>query len=124
MTLPELKTLIIEKGLESVKTTYKDDDPRQAGGIEGFNKCKELDTPTEFTEAIRESRRKEWNIRKEDEGHNDLYVKQRYITLQIEYVFEILKVAWNHATPKLYSFPTISARATIQYAKFVGVKGQ
>lgn len=126
MNIIELRDKVIEMGLDSVNKTYKEDDPRRDGGIEGFNKAKELQTPDDFITIIQNSREKEIILRNSTslgfDKPSPLYIKQRYITLQLEYVFEIMKVAWNNSTPKLYHFKVTSARATIQYSKIVGVK--
>jgi len=111
MTIQELKEKVIESGIASVKKYEKGE--QREGAIEGFELCRELNTPQECEKELKERRKKE--IFDEDlRSDTKKYWRYRYATLQIEYWYEILKVA--------FCYPTISARAGIRYSQIVGVK--
>ena len=123
MKLDDFLKEVISRGLISIRETYKEGDPRRDGGIAGFNICSDFHTPEDFENAIEASMSIEFELMKgADKGKTRQYERQRYITLQLRYVYELMKVAWNKSTPRIYSFPTLSARAVLQYAKIVGVK--
>lgn len=121
MNLEELKNRIIEDGLSSIKKY--ESGPERKGGIKGFGLCRNLNTPKDFEQALRERRENELDMQKSyyriSKPTIERYWEHRYSTLQIEYCFEVLKVAWNLAG--ITKYPTLSARAGIKYAELVGV---
>lgn len=121
MNLKELKNRIIEDGLESIKK--HEADPERKGGIKGFGLCRDLNTPKDFEQVLKERYANELDMQmsyhKIGKPTIERYWEHRYTTLQIEFCFEVLKVAWNLAG--ITKYPTLSARAGIKYAELVGV---
>ena len=115
MTIEELKDFLIERGIKSCESEKMECWKR--GCIKGFEMCRNLYTPDDFEKALKQQYEKEHNLRMSNPSDEELdtYWEIRYITLQIEFVFERLKVAW--------CYPMISARAGLDYAEIVGVKG-
>lgn len=116
MHIDEFKRQVIARGIESAKKYEKRPD-HLAGALEGFELCRVLNSPADFEEKLQELHEKEaamrlWN-RKEG------YWRQRYISLQVEFVYERMKVAWSQLG--LYSGP-FSARAVLGSADILGVE--
>ena len=112
LTLEQLKKKVIENGIKSIRKHEKRQE-RIEGALEGFRICEKLNTPMEFEWELKKRRKEEMKLI--DDGISTKeYWQYRYATLQIEYCFEILKVAWE--------FPTVSARAVIKYSELIGVK--
>lgn len=117
MTIKELKNYLIERGIESVKKTEKSS--RRTGGIEGFEMCRNLNTPEDFDKKVmelweegRKILRRRPNLTKEE---TELYWRIRYQALQVDFVFERLKCAWG--------FPNLSARAVLDYSEILEKEG-
>jgi len=115
MNLLELRNRLIEDGIASLKKA--DHRPECIeGGIEGFELCKEIEPTLEaFESVLKERAHVEALIRKRGKPAKDImhYWRYRYGTLQIEHVYQVLRVAYK-ASP-------LSDRACMQYAKIVGV---
>lgn len=99
MMVIDLRNRIIEEGIASVKKHEKRPE-RLRGGIIGFNLCRELDTPQDFERILQERHKVEHDMartRNTEGGDEDLsaYWEHRYATVQIEFVWERLKVAWS-----------------------------
>ena len=103
-------------GIAEVKVT--ENGARRVGGILGFQICKRLLTPEEFETVLADRHQKEVEMvfkcsKKEITTHE--YWCHRYATVQVEYVWEVMKVA--------YHYPMLSARAMMRYANIIGVSG-
>lgn len=108
-TVDNLKILLIEEGIAGVKTTEKKE--KRLGGIYGFNLCKSLHTPDDFCRVIKQRWEKEQrntSLRADPKK----YWVHRSATVQIEYCFEVLKVAWN--------IRPVLASAVLRYNELVG----
>lgn len=113
-TIIELRDRLIKDGIKSVREHEKRPE-RIRGGVAGFELCRTLATTEDFTKTLDERRRKEHQMYR-DRIDAETYWEYRYATIQIEFVFERLKVGWG-MTP-------LSARAVMHYAKLVGLKGE
>jgi hypothetical protein len=118
MDIKQLKDKVIEQGLISV-ATEKEEYARE-GGKEGFEICRTLNTPEDFEKNLQERRQKELEMITSKENI-DTYWRYRWATLQIEYVFEIMKVAWNQINLPL-KYATLSGRAVIAYSKILSIE--
>lgn len=120
MNITELRDALIEKGIKSAKS--KETGAKLEGALKGFELCRTLDSMEDFERVLQEREIEEDNLRiavhKDSEGKEaiDNYWSYRYGTLQVEFVYETLKVGF----PGRYK--TISARAGMRYAGIVGVK--
>lgn len=120
MTIEEFRDEVIRRGIESVKANETDPEII-AGALEGFEICKAIELKVGYWIDKLEERRKcerQLNAASRDTQYydkqkNDDYWRYRYGTLQIEHVFERLKVCW--------AMQPLSARAVIDYADIVGV---
>ena len=112
MTPEELRDRLIGEGIESVLRDERMNENERRGSIAGFSACRTLATPEDFQRALQERELVERDLRR----RKDLsaYWYHRFGTIQIEYVFDLLKVGWG--------FPLISARAGLRYARLVGVE--
>lgn len=120
MTVIELRDFLIVRGIKEVKEKYADQPSKLLGAIQGFELCRNLETPEQFQKEIRKREESEhkWitdHSRKEIKGMSE-YWKYRYATLQIEFVYERLKVGWK--------IQPWSTKAVLDYAKIVGIKGE
>lgn len=107
MTVEELKRRLIDIGLASVLATETEVHIRR-GGLAGFERCKQLHTPADFETALTERYAHESRMAA-DNCPMHIYAEYRMETLQIEHVYERLKVAWG--------YPVLSSRAVLQVAK-------
>ena len=113
MTLIELRNEVIRRGVISVEKELKG--PKLVGSLRGFAIAKTLTLPLDFERQLSCRYRKECKLRETPgETDLDLFWAHRYATIQIEHVFEVLKIAWK--------FPMISGRAMLLYADIVGVR--
>ena len=112
MTIIELRDLVIEEGIKSVRKHEKRGF-RRRGCLRGFELCRNLLTPEEFSTILTERQSKERSLVSRRVPPN-VYWEYRCATAQIEHLWERLKV--------IYGIYPQSARAIIQYAKIVGVK--
>ena len=124
MTIEEFKVIVIHRGIESVKK--KERGAELAGGLLGFKRCGKLHTPKDFYNAVSKERAKLHDIRMKLNGSfkfkkSEEYTKQLYICLQIEWTFEMMKVAWDFEKPQRYNFTPLSSRAIIKYGEIVGI---
>lgn len=121
MTIEEFRDEVIKRGIASVNQ-YETDASIIEAALEGFEICKTIElNPETWMAKITVRQRYERHLRdfsgspQQHHQHTiDQYWRNRYITLQIEHVFERLKVAW--------AMEPLSARAMIDYANIVGVK--
>ncbi len=104
MTLVELRDRLIEDGIASVRK-HETRLPRLRGGVAGFEACRKLLLPVDFESALAERHRTEVRIARAVSA--DEYWEYRYATVQIEYVYGVMKVA--------YGFPILSASAILRY---------
>lgn len=116
MTLAEFKNRVIEDGIASVKRREKRLELLK-GGLAGFELCRSLETPIAFQDVLAERHKEE--ARKRREYEKDDYWEYRYATIQVEFVYGLMKVGWSQSG--LYQFPSLSARAVLRYAEVVGV---
>jgi hypothetical protein len=116
MKVLELRDKIITNGIASLKTHEKRPE-RLKGGIAGFELCLQLKTPDQYEETLRERYRTERAMinkcsfhgeAKTDDQETELipYREYRAGTVQVEFVWERLKIAWKIGD-------TFSARAAI-----------
>ena len=114
MTIAEFKNRLILDGIESVK---KDDSMKpheKDGSIEGFNMCRKINSPEDFEKIISERRANEHKLI--DNLSAEEVWEYKYATIQIEYVYERLKVAWSKAG---LEFSYLSANAVLDYQRII-----
>ena len=116
LTIDRFKDRLIADGITSVNKNEKRS-YRKKGGLAGFDICKSLNSYADFTECL-EQRRENEHALIAARTKEDVYWEYRMATLQVEHVFERMKVAW--AQFGLYSGP-LSSRAVMQTAEIVGV---
>lgn len=110
----EIKLEIIRRGIAEVEFSYRPGDPRRDGALQGFEITRWLSTPEEFELALNERRKVEYDARvgvQEDDEDPGEYWCARWCSLQIEHVYERMKVLWG--------YPIVSARATAQVAEIL-----
>ena len=112
MTIEELRNKVIEEGIKEVKRTEKG--AIRKGGIAGFEMCRNLTTMADFERVLRERHEQEIQMVCSGDIDTDKYWEFCSTIMQVEYTYDILKVAYN--------YPLVSARAGLRYAKLVGVK--
>lgn len=120
MNAVELLNKVCDDGIESVKKTEKG--ARRRGGILGFEMARRAISMAELEQLIQASREREHRVRERYDNKKATlpnYWEQRYITLQLEYTYEVLKVAYHDEHGR---YPVLSARAINKYAEIVGVK--
>ena len=104
LTPEQLKDRLIEDGLRSIEQDprFIDATHKLEGSREGFELCRTLDTPEDFQRILAE-RCRESNtlITKKQQGRAtvDDYWKHRFATVQIEFVWERMKVVWKLPGP-------------------------
>ena len=113
MNITELKSKIIEEGIKSVLAEKQES--HRIGGKKGFERCRELETMEDFEQELIGRHFEEFTAA--DKYHAgeitiDKYWEYRYATVQIEYCYEILKVAFR--------YPVISCNAALRYSELVG----
>ncbi len=128
MTILEFRDKVIEEGIRSVHQ-LETREHRIRGCLVGFEMCKSLTTPEDFEELIVGRAREEMEFlslkakHTIDYGDVDTHLQQyqefRCTTIQIEHVYERMKVAWHYN--HIHHFDSLSSRAVMQYAKIVGV---
>ena len=101
LTVEELKAKVIKRGLISIETEEKEYARR--GGRHGFELCRYLHTPQDFEQVLAERHRMEMRMSYDVSEEN--YWEYRWATLQINHVYERLKVLWGY--PTLSSFAII-----------------
>lgn len=100
------ETLIVE-GIKSVQQ-HERREPRRRGGVRGFEMCRNLHTQEDFANILNERRTHETTLAL---AHKDAatYWEYRYATIQIEFMYDRMKILWN--LTGTYFSPTVSARA-------------
>jgi hypothetical protein len=93
MTVLELRDKIISDGITSIETTEKRENHRR-GGINGFELCKNLDTPHAFEKTLEERHKEERKLIADAVGVN-VYWEYRAATVQIEFLWERMKIVWS-----------------------------
>lgn len=118
-TNEELKNRIIEDGIRCCKKDEYLQSYEIEGIVEGFNICRDLKTPEDFINMIQSRHETEIGMINSDPTvkENDAYWKYYYTTLQIEFIWERMKIAWN-------VLGTIKASAVLHYADLVGINQQ
>lgn len=110
LTLEQLREIVITEGIASVKREFES--YKLEGSIKGFEACRNLTTPAKFVAEILRSSGEEQvivgrDLDNDSEPDLEAYWTQRYETIQIEYVYNVLRVGWG--------LSPISARAGIRY---------
>lgn len=124
-TYDEILERIITDGLAEVRVAYAapEDHHKRDGAIEGFEACRGK-TPPELVECWRAAEARATQITREEfrEARATDYWRQRYKTLQIEWVCNVISVGLvNDGHDALLShLPT--ARGAMKYAEVVGVR--
>lgn len=119
MTEKELIEKLCIEGTASVKKREKGS--KLKGGIKGFelaNGCSNID---EVEKLMRENHDKDVQARIDHDAEKitiDDYWCQRYITLQLEYIYNVLRVGRSQPGDMNY------ASSVIRYGQAVGVKGE
>lgn len=115
-TLESLVQEVIKRGKESLRKAGHRPICIE-GGLEGFDLCATIEpTLKAYEDVLRERGKREDELQRKlrtDQVSIDNYWRYRYGTLQVEYVYQILRVAYQ-ASPQ-------SARAVMAYAAIVGV---
>jgi hypothetical protein len=112
MNIEIVKERAIQNGIASVRKHLVGH--KLEGALEGLKICQELKTEDDFKRTIELRRQQETQLageRRADPTKVKEYWAYRYATLQIEYIYEILKVGWDS--------PILSSKATLQYNKIV-----
>jgi hypothetical protein len=120
LTNDELKNRIIEDGIKCCKKDEYLESYEIEGIVEGFNICRDLNTPEDFINMIQSRHEKEIGMLQNSDHtvkENDEYWKYCYATLQIEFIWERMKIAWN-------ILGTIKTNAVLHYADLVGINQQ
>ncbi len=114
-TIIDFQAHVIKKGIESAKK--RESGAELMGALEGFDLCKKLTRPEEFEEMLTKCNKEDHDVLfREDRGRGGLYRRLRYRTLQVEWVYEIMKVAWSTIGIKVGK--SLSARAVMKYHEF------
>ncbi|TAK59490.1 hypothetical protein [Methylobacter sp.] len=111
MTVIELRDKLIEEGIASAERL--ETGPKLKGALKGFEISRACATPEDFDRQLHTRFAAESKMI--GSACHDTYWEHRYATLQIEFVYQRLKIAWNLPGP-------ISAAAAFHYARIVGVK--
>lgn len=117
MTIDQLRNKIISEGIKGAKNDPQLKENQKIGSIEGFEMCKDIDihSPAEFEKLLNNQRNegmKEFDMAHQEIISTEDYWKFRYRTIQIEYVYEILKYAWIQMG---FEFHFTSARVGLRY---------
>jgi hypothetical protein len=126
-TYDQILDRIIADGIAEVRVAYADpkDHHKRDGAIEGFEACRGK-SPAELVAIWTEGARQCQQIRRTADAsdeHVKNYWKQRYKTLQIEWILNVISVGLTNSgqPPLLSHLPT--ARGAMKYAQIVGVRG-
>jgi hypothetical protein len=114
ISLIELRNRAVEKGLESV--SHEENPIHRDGGKAGFEICRELLLPEQFEAKLREREQEAWQLRDQhdatkDQKDLDAYWFHRWGTIQIEFVYNIIKCGLRKGP--------LSARAALVYQEIV-----
>lgn len=91
MTAIELRDKLIELGIASIRE-HETRPERIRGGLGGFELCRLLDTPDQYIALLQERHAEEVRLHREGVPPEE-YWEYRYATLQIEFVWERVRVA-------------------------------
>lgn len=116
MTYEQLLNKICVRGRASAQA--REEGCRLDGALMGFNIAATAETPLHLEQLLLQER--EADRQAAEDYHNgkielDEYWRQRYCTLQVEYVYEVINVGVRLKD-------TVSARAVMAYADIVGVE--
>ena len=111
-TTEELLDLLIREGIASVERNETRAE-RIQGAKAGFELCRLLHTPHHFHKLIQERHQQERIYREKIDTID--YWEYRYATIQVEWVWERMKIAWNLPGP-------YSAQAVLHYLKLTTVE--
>lgn len=105
---------LIRDGLAEVRQEYPEGTPERKGATVGFLLCETLETADDYAGALDERHDQERRLRFEAPLGADLaaFWEHRYATLQVEYVYERLRLFWNVGE-------TVSARAVVKVAEIL-----
>ncbi len=113
MSPEELKERVIAIGRVSVLATETQEYKRR-GGLVGFDLCENLHTPEDFHRMLTERHLGElhlFDVIREEHRPIEEYWEYRYATLQVQHVYERLKVVWG--------FPMLSSFAVFHVAEIM-----
>lgn len=126
MMLQDLLDQVISRGIAEIQNSDRPELAKE-GCVRGFEQARELPTMEDFEWAITQANEKLIELRKllsadrNDENYRNFWV-HRHATAQLEWCYEILKVARHVRTDG--SLPPgirLSTRAVMQYARIVGI---
>lgn len=123
MTLEEFKEIVIRDGIEEVTREYEDEPYKRDGAIEGFEIARALQTREQFELVLQEREARERHFRDQHmAGNNEQsmedYWFERWATMQVEWVFNVLiAAAWVKPDEP------ISARAALKADAILGKVG-
>lgn len=116
---------VIDEGIRSIQEDVPEG-LRRDGGIAGFELARQLPTleDVEFALLQREPERRTLRdaIREEGTPEYEAYWLHRYATVQLEWFYELMKVAYVQRGGVLPPGTMLSARAMLTFARIVGVQ--
>lgn len=115
MTITDLRDRVIEDGIASVGRDDRMDEGEKRGSVRGFERCRTLLTTDDFATALHEIEDACMALRDAD-ADIAVYWEQRYEGIQVEFVRNVLAVAWGQSP--------VYASAAMRYADIVGVGGR
>ena len=124
MTIQQFRDEVIRRGVLGVEQ-HETREHRRRVCLAGVELSRRLDpeNPNEWEVALTERRAREDELCSGDQSQAavEAYWEYHCATAQMEHVYERLKVAWdvNGVRPA----GSVSARAAMQYAEIVGIKG-
>lgn len=92
MTVIEFRDRIIEDGIASVEKTEKG--AKKKGGLKGFAIARACSTAADFQRQLQARHLAETKMIG-SEPDVDAYWEHRYATLQIEFVYDRMRIAWG-----------------------------
>lgn len=101
MRWQDIRDRVIRDGVEEVERVYDVTDPKREGAIEGFAIAAQIEDPAAFVKVLDARRRREERVRREhydappDDDELVAYWRHRWGTLQVEWVYECMKVVWG-----------------------------
>lgn len=107
MIWQDIRDRVIADGIVEVREAYPDEPEKLDGALEGFAIAQQIEDPAAFLRVLAARRRREVRIAANNaEPDHYVYLKHRWATLQVEWVFDCMKVAWG-CSP-------VSARAALK----------
>lgn len=102
MRWQDIRDRVISDGVEEVERVYDEGDPKRAGALDGFEVAAQIEDPAAFVKVLNARRRREQRVR---DGYHErgrpnddelaAYWRHRWGTLQVEWVFECMRVVWG-----------------------------